>query len=406
MQCKATIQRGERCENSAVDDAIYCHVHASLAGGDRPDGTSQSEPLNTSSNTESDSAPRKDATLAGDERPAIGSQTIEDVVSRLDGLEDAIAELTKCPKDNWDKFQIISALMIPAAITFIGIVFSFSMKQAEIQSSQTIAEGNLAVAKTNAKVAQAQLIHSFVDELTQKDPGKRLLAVSAVKLALGEDGAKLLESVGKTDPDPAVRSEASEWITDLWRPLIPKLFSDVPAIRSDTTMELLELGSSETGIVELVAATINHKDVTPGVLSALYIIKEYGPYPPNAILAAEVLPILHSHLDVNIPEIKTALSRITRMQDEVWIGSEHATVSADAQYTVKWPISDSPFPKHEVSIFYDATAAVTFVLESPTGGKSNALAVNRNGMVMVSDNFVMSWTHRVSPFAADTIEFT
>jgi len=123
--------------------------------------------------------------------------TIADLEKELHRLQADLDKLRKKPKDMWDRVQVLSALLVPLAIAFAGFVFSQSSKQAEIE-----------VAEKNAKVSQAQLIHTFLDPLTSEDSQKRKIAVEAVLMALPEDGPRLVSLVQSTDPDKSVREFA------------------------------------------------------------------------------------------------------------------------------------------------------------------------------------------------------
>ena len=122
-----------------------------------------------------------------------------DISTRLGAVEKAIADLRKKPKDRWDILQVLSTALVPIAIAIVGTTFSISTSRSEIS-----------VATTNAKVAQAELVHSFMEALTSGDPQERKLAVGAVMLALPEDGESLIRTVKESDPDAGVRAFASE----------------------------------------------------------------------------------------------------------------------------------------------------------------------------------------------------
>ncbi|MCB0392873.1 MAG: hypothetical protein KDD58_16420, partial [Bdellovibrionales bacterium] len=81
----------------------------------------------------------------------------EHLNQRLQKLESDIKELKAKKKDGWDKLQILLTVLIPAAITLVGILISDSVKDSELE-----------VAKIKAKVSQAGVIHDFLDPLTDK----------------------------------------------------------------------------------------------------------------------------------------------------------------------------------------------------------------------------------------------
>lgn len=325
-----------------------------------------------------------------------------DVKAGIDKIAEDLAKLKERPKDNWDKSQIVASLLLPAVVALVGVFFSYSMKQAEIESAQRIADGNRSVAESNAKVAQADLIHSFVDELTQDDPAKRRLAIRAVVLALGENATQLLDSVAKTDPDPVVRQAASQSIAGIWRSLTPKLFSNDSNVRGETAHQLLELGSSTVAIAELIGGILDNAENTDGVLVALFLIRKFGPYPWDSIIVSGLIPQLESGLDTTNPDIRQALSLIKQQQS---VGAERKTVSAGKPTTIYWSVTDRQYPEHEIGVIYKASEKVAFSVESPSGQETAAVSLGEFSQLSIGNDVVMNVNHRASPFQPDMAEF-
>lgn len=186
---------------------------------------------------------------------------------RVEKLEKNIETSKK--KDGWDKFTILATLLVPISIALAGYFVSSSIKQAELQ-----------VAKINAKVSQAELVHSFLEQLTGKDPIKRKLAMQAVLIALPEEGPTLLEFISKTDSNPNVRKEAIKLLQGLKsRELIPLIFNSDPKI-SDSALEAFRTQGHPgmmtlLSIMRRISKNLNNKN---GVINALVILGEFGPY--------------------------------------------------------------------------------------------------------------------------------
>ena len=145
-----------------------------------------------------------------DDRVALESPAAEadiPLAEKVAELEKSIDALKVNPKDGWDKAQILSAFLVPVAITVVGYLFSQSTKEAEIS-----------IAETNARVSQAQLVQSFTSSLTSDNPDQRKIAIEAVLLALPDDGTRLVETVKEFDPDASVREFARQRLgsTDLY----------------------------------------------------------------------------------------------------------------------------------------------------------------------------------------------
>ena len=104
-------------------------------------------------------------------------------------------------KDIWDKFSIISSVLIPISISIIGIVYSTSMKEAEI----SVSKDNINIAKISAKVEQAKLVHLFLEGLTSEDEAIKKLAIKSVLMALPEEGIELVEVLSVSDVSKNIR---------------------------------------------------------------------------------------------------------------------------------------------------------------------------------------------------------
>ena len=125
--------------------------------------------------------------------------------NRLKKIEDDVSRPKERRKDPWDKIQIILSVLIPLSIALAGFVISTSLKEAEIEASQWAAVGTQRVAETNATVAQAKLVHDFLDALTDTSTDnakkRRRLAMKAVVLALPEQGKRLVAVVEETEAE-------------------------------------------------------------------------------------------------------------------------------------------------------------------------------------------------------------
>ncbi len=158
---------------------------------------------------------------------------------QLASIEKRLSALEKSPKDKWDKFHVLASILIPAAVVVAGYYVSVAIKEAEfvsatiqkeanikaasarssaeITSAEKIAEGNKEVAKINASVAQAKLIHDFLESLTKKAGKEKTLAVVAVSIALPEEVVERLLLAIKEDKStsPPVRKAAENILKKL-----------------------------------------------------------------------------------------------------------------------------------------------------------------------------------------------
>jgi hypothetical protein len=203
--------------------------------------------------------------------PSAGSDALEEKIQRLDKR---IASLEKKGKDGWDKFQIVAALLIPASIALAGYYYSNSIKEAEIESGQRVAEQQLATSRLSAKVGQAQLISSFMDALISENSQKQQLAIEAILLALPDEGPKLVSVVSQTSQNKDLRLFARTSLDQRRTDLIKDAFADDKARRISATQELARGWHSDPGIVGALLEMANtNPDNLDGVVNTLVLFE-------------------------------------------------------------------------------------------------------------------------------------
>lgn len=196
------------------------------------------------------------------------------VESRLQQLEKRLASLEQKGKDGWDKFQIIAALLIPASIALVGYYYSKSMKDAEIKSSQEMADQQNATARISARVGQAQLVAAFMDRLVSDNPQTQQLAVQAILLALPEDGPKLVAVVSQSSPSQDVRRFARDSLDQRRTQLIAAVFDTDKSVRVPATQELAAGWRSDQGLVAaLLEAANRHPGSQDGIVNTLVLFE-------------------------------------------------------------------------------------------------------------------------------------
>lgn len=194
--------------------------------------------------------------------------------SKIDKIEGRLSKLEEGKKDKWDKFQIVAAVLIPASITWVGYYYSESMKRAEIESSQRLADQQNETTKISAKVGQAQLVSSFMDALLSRDTQKQRLAIEAILIALPEEGPRLVAVVSQSSPSPEVRGFAQSSLDERRSQLIRSAFSDQKAIRVSATQELVQGWRSDKNVVpQVLQAASQNAGNQDGVVNALVVLE-------------------------------------------------------------------------------------------------------------------------------------
>ncbi len=131
---------------------------------------------------------------------------------------------TERRKDGWDVFQILAGVLIPLSIAFVGWTYSAAIKSAEISASADEAGRQEAIARANARVAQAGVVASFLDALLSTDTHRRTLAIRAVLIALPDDGPDLVRVIEQGDNDANVKRYAADSLDERRSALVQQLF--------------------------------------------------------------------------------------------------------------------------------------------------------------------------------------
>jgi hypothetical protein len=213
------------------------------------------------------------------------------VEARIAQLERKLTEPTR-RKDPWDKFQIVAALLIPAAIAFAGFQFSRATSAAQIESAGRLAELSRSIQIIDARVKQATLVSAFMEPLLSADPLRKRLAIRAVLIALPDDGPALVSEISDSDPNPAVKQFAATQLSDRRQQLIAGLFADDASLRTSAAGDLVRGWRSDHEVVRLlVNFAEQHMDNANGVYNTIVVLSELDP----AGVAAQrnvVLPFL------------------------------------------------------------------------------------------------------------------
>jgi hypothetical protein len=158
---------------------------------------------------------------------------LEDTLHRI---EEYLQTLQRKRKDGWDKLQIILSVLLPAAVAFVGHQYAVKMKEAEIVSSQQQAtalrevedsrakaaqdaqqrqhESQIAIARINSRVGQADLLSKFISDLFHNDAKRREVAIKAVLIAIPDEGASIVSLVAQqaapSAADPATTATVAQ----------------------------------------------------------------------------------------------------------------------------------------------------------------------------------------------------
>src|SRR6202008_4156312 len=151
----------------------------------------------------------------------------------------------------WDKMQAIGSLLSGIAVPVILFVAANKVELAqkaaaaadverEKNASERARERELAISEISVRVSQASVIPPLIDGLLSPDLQRRKLAISAVLIALPEDGPKLVREISTDAPDEAVRTYASSALRNRKDQLVTELYADDADTRKDAARALVQ----------------------------------------------------------------------------------------------------------------------------------------------------------------------
>ncbi len=130
--------------------------------------------------------------------------TNDELTMGLKRLEEKLDGGNKSP---WDKAAVIgtvaSGVLVPLALAVAGFYFSSVLSEQQIRTSREIASDNL-------RLGQYQLAAGLMKSLSSPEARERKQAISFVFIVLPElEARRLVDVLSQSDPDPAVRSSAT-----------------------------------------------------------------------------------------------------------------------------------------------------------------------------------------------------
>ncbi len=167
-----------------------------------------------------------------------------DVESKLAELEKRLAELDSkiaaaAPKkDVWDRFSQIGPILITLAVAAGGWVVTDMMKRMDVNATQRQMVIQENTARMSTRVSQAQLVSTFLPPLLGNDPDAQKLAISALLIALPEEGPELVQTLSSTTDDSEIQKFANAALDDRRTDLVDELFSADDDLRDSAQVEL------------------------------------------------------------------------------------------------------------------------------------------------------------------------
>lgn len=171
------------------------------------------------------------------------------LIPTLEAIEKHLAKLENKPKDWLDKLNSLASILVPASIALAGHLIGQAISNAQIASAEKQATQNYLVAQSNVRIAQAQLINTFMRSLTSNSSNEQKIAIQAILIALPEQGPSIVRGVALYEKNTEVQQVARVSLDQRQTSLIRGIFSDDANIRQNSTQDLIQGWQSDPKIV-------------------------------------------------------------------------------------------------------------------------------------------------------------
>jgi hypothetical protein len=202
-----------------------------------------------------------------------------DVEAKLAELEKRLADLdgkvaaAATKKDVWDRFSQIGPILITLAVAAGGWVVTDMMKRMDVNATQRQMVIQENTARMSTRVSQAQLVSTFLTPLLGNDPDAQKLAISALLIALPEEGPELVQTLSSTTDNSEIQVFAKTALGDRRSDLVDELFSADDDLRNSAQVELAHGWAHDPQLVgDLLIAAQQNVANTAAINAALTVL--------------------------------------------------------------------------------------------------------------------------------------
>jgi len=216
----------------------------------------------------------------------MAQESAEEKVAKLEERLAAL-EARGSDKDRWDKFQILAALLIPAAVAFAGYYFSNALADAQREAENHRAQASQMVAEASTRVSQAELISTFMKSLLSENRAEKALAIKAVILALPEEGPQLVMAIQISSPDQETRATAHAALVERRDKLVEDLHAPDEGARQHAQQALVAGFRQDPELAQqIVSSAEKHPEDGAGFVRSAEVLKAV---PPQQVANPEVV---------------------------------------------------------------------------------------------------------------------
>jgi hypothetical protein len=186
-------------------------------------------------------------------------------------------------KDPWEKLQLLTPILIPVTIAFVGFYFTNRYNDNQLQLQRFNDENQRAISFVNAGVAQSGLIKDLIQHLTSKDTSVQKIAIVTVLYAAPIPGKQIVDILAVKGNDNT-RSTASNALADKKMDLLQSLFSTQKGIRIVAANEIISSWTTDESLLtELIKKAGNclsdgnsSPDCDDGVYNTIIVLPSFS----------------------------------------------------------------------------------------------------------------------------------
>jgi hypothetical protein len=200
----------------------------------------------------------------------------------LDRLEKIENKLNTEKKDFWEKLSVLTPILIPLAIAFVGWYFTNEHNKNQLELQKENNENQRQIALINSSVGQSGLIKDFVPHLNSKDSTERNIAMIAILYAAPAPGKEIVDKIAKSD-DNAGSKVANDALNVKRNDLINNLFSFSKHNRLIAANEIISSWTNDAAIVEGLLSKVesclsdNNEivDCNNGIFNTIIVLRNF-----------------------------------------------------------------------------------------------------------------------------------
>jgi hypothetical protein len=167
------------------------------------------------------------------------------------------------PKDSWDRLAAIGSIATPIVAVLLGIYLPIALGAAQREADDRARDRQLDVAEVGARATKASVIPPLLDALLSADKTRQKMAISALLIALPEEGPGLVQQIqlAQSDGRTSVIEHARKALDARRGELIRDAFALDPTTREQAARNLATGWREDP---KLAAALVQQAQQEPG----------------------------------------------------------------------------------------------------------------------------------------------